>query len=377
MKNVWKNLEDSKFYDQKMFNHVFFYGVVTAELVSNLYTQLMIANKKNKPVVIHVSSFGGDANQMKVMQNMFSLMQVPVCCLIDGVCMSAATDLFLSAPYKVAVSHGLFLIHQYSTMINGKIANRRRDSEYDRELIESTYDHYKQMLVNKTKLSKRQIEDLLKRDKYLNADECIKYGIYDRVIDVKPSKSQQKLKKLTMKPDWINIFDHRTEQESDNEEPYQWMLERLLNFSKKKPVLLVLPEFTYNIDNVANYKLLDMLLPIISYIKYLRSTGINVYGVVVSDVNIYEMLIASVCTYSFIFENVNVSVASRFMTSKKSGMLPDPRDTIENTQVMIDVCSKLTSKDFNNLISDDHDLVTGDKVVDLGLIDQLLTVNKS
>ena len=99
-----------------------------------------------KPIVVHINSPGGSLDAGLSMMSIFRECRVDICACVDGLSASAATFLSVIAPYRVMVSLGISLIHDYSGFNYG----RRVDILYDQDSIEKTWGLMKDMYVERT-----------------------------------------------------------------------------------------------------------------------------------------------------------------------------------------------------------------------------------
>ena len=70
------------------------------------------------------------------------------------------------------------LIHQISSGMWGKYEELKDDMENAESLMEAIREIY----VNHTKIPKKTLNQLLKRDLWFDADTCLKYGLVDEII---------------------------------------------------------------------------------------------------------------------------------------------------------------------------------------------------
>jgi ATP-dependent protease ClpP protease subunit len=116
---------------------------------------------------------------------LFNQVTVPICAMVDGFAASAATALTVMAPYRVATPYSLSLLHDYAGVVFGKrerVLAQVNNLERFRKL-------YRDLYLARTKVSESQLEALLRRDIWLEAKDCLRMGIYDRVVQ--PDRTSQ------------------------------------------------------------------------------------------------------------------------------------------------------------------------------------------
>jgi ATP-dependent protease ClpP protease subunit len=105
-------------------------------------------------------------------------MKIPVTTIVDGVCCSAATFILLGGKKRLMKENSFVLIHQLSNTFWGKFEELKDEMETVTKLME----HIKNLYRKNTTLSETKLKRLMKRDVYLDGDECIRYNIVEGVI---------------------------------------------------------------------------------------------------------------------------------------------------------------------------------------------------
>ena len=70
------------------------------------------------------------------------------------------------------------LIHQLSSGVVGT----SEDIEQENENCQTIMNTIKSIYYNNTKMTKRQIEAILKKDQYFTSKECLKYNLVDIIL---------------------------------------------------------------------------------------------------------------------------------------------------------------------------------------------------
>ena len=99
--------------------------------------------------------------------------KVPVHSIIDGCAASAATIMSVVAERRYMHKHSFMLIHQLSSGMWGNYEALKDSMENCDTLMETIRDIY----VKNTKIPKKQLNDILKRDLWFDAETCLKYGL--------------------------------------------------------------------------------------------------------------------------------------------------------------------------------------------------------
>ena len=100
-------------------------------------------------------------------------LKIPVHTYIDGLIASAATFLFLAGEKRYMTENSAILIHQISTGFWGKFEDLKDEYKNTTELMKIA----KKLYADNTNMSKKTIDDLLKRELYLTYKDALKYKI--------------------------------------------------------------------------------------------------------------------------------------------------------------------------------------------------------
>lgn len=195
--SVFEKMSDSDFFSNKL-THIYFNKKVTECAVNELINSIKEAHKdittaggavlKPKPILIHISSYGGSVIAGMRLLGIFATSSIPIATIIDNYSCSAATFLSINSHYRLINNYGFCLIHGYSISFKGK----KKVKDFKNILKE--YDLYFakiiEMYKNKTKFKEDELNELLQHDLLLDANFCLKKGIVDRIITIKKQKKQ-------------------------------------------------------------------------------------------------------------------------------------------------------------------------------------------
>lgn len=170
--------------------HVYLYKVINDEVVlktmNNLREASMIANAFkidgiNPPVTLHINSLGG------IVSSAFALVDyirgliskgIEIHTVVEGICASAATLVSTSGSKRFISSNSIMLIHQISLGGWGKYEEFKDLMENAKLMMEKIRRHYKSY----TRFTDEDLDLILKRDLYLDAENCLKYGLVDEIL---------------------------------------------------------------------------------------------------------------------------------------------------------------------------------------------------
>ena len=170
-------------------NEIFYCGEITEvdilEFIED-FKKLEIELLKKKaeligyePVIhVHICSEGGDLFAGISAMNIIEKSRVKVVTIAQGVCCSAATFLLLGGHERRIGKNAHVLIHQITT--NGfwgkyeELKDEMKSCDKFMDMVIKTYQE-------KTTIPQKQFKKIMKRDMYLDAQECIKYNVVDSI----------------------------------------------------------------------------------------------------------------------------------------------------------------------------------------------------
>lgn len=198
MEHTWLNKKESSQFTPSPFagspsenrveshgNSVYFYSGVSPEKIFEFNKHLRDVKSKfhlneMSRINVYIHSYGGSVfSGASAMDTIIETSKVvPVRTVVEGAAASAATFLSVVGTERVMQRHAYMLIHQLSSAFWGKYAEIKDEIEnLDRlmEMIRSVYKEY-------TKVPKSQLDKILKRDIWFDAETCLNYGMIDKII---------------------------------------------------------------------------------------------------------------------------------------------------------------------------------------------------
>ena len=130
------------------------------------------------PIKLHINSFGGSVFAGFSTVDYILNSPVPVHSIIDGCAASAATIMSVVAEKRYMNKHSFMLIHQLSSGMWGKyeeMIDSMENCNLFMEMIRKIYSEH-------TKIPRKKLDEILKRDLWFDAETCLKYGLIDEII---------------------------------------------------------------------------------------------------------------------------------------------------------------------------------------------------
>lgn len=184
---AWK---DEDFYYSPEASHIYLYGPINVQTVNKFRADLHKGS--NHPIVIHVHSQGGAASLGITIANMIREVSVPVAVVVDGYACSAVTALLVTAPYRVMHEFSFVLLHEISMSFRHDVVIKKADLDFKGEDLSATLAEYRRIYQNNTKIPSKILDELLSRDMFLDASNCSKYKIVDRVVRLDKKRGEKR-----------------------------------------------------------------------------------------------------------------------------------------------------------------------------------------
>ena len=129
------------------------------------------------PIWLHVHSGGGDVFSGLGAADQLAQIETPVYSIVEGYCASAATLIAMACDRRYVMPSAFMLIHQVQSIFWGTYEELKDDLHICDMLMEHLTDFY----ATRSKMGRAKIAELLKRDSWFSADECLERGMVDAV----------------------------------------------------------------------------------------------------------------------------------------------------------------------------------------------------
>lgn len=103
---------------------------------------------------------------------------LPIVAYNDGLVASAGTLIYAACDVRVASAGSWFLIHNLSGMLIGNLSQIKDNAKMMERLKEQLANLY----LERSKLSRDQVEQMMERETWLTAQEAKEYGLVDYLI---------------------------------------------------------------------------------------------------------------------------------------------------------------------------------------------------
>lgn len=135
--------------------------------------------EKRKPIMLMFFTRGGDLDVNNAIVDLIKSSKTPVWGVNIGQADSAGCNIFISCHVRLALPNSTFLIHHGSGEFGGTYEQVLAAlMEYQRKIADM-----EQFLLDNTKIPKNILEENISTEWFLSAQEALKYGVCDKIID--------------------------------------------------------------------------------------------------------------------------------------------------------------------------------------------------
>ena len=380
--SVFEKMSDSDFFSNKL-THIYFNKNVTECAVNELIASIKEAHKdittaagavlKPKPILIHISSYGGSVIAGMRLLGIFASSSIPIATIIDNYSCSAATFLSINSHYRLINNYGFCLIHGYSISFKGK------KKERDFKNILKEYDLYFakiiEMYKNKTKFEDEELNELLQHDLLLDPNFCLKKGIVDRIITIK--KQKKNLNKNINIHDILNI-NNNTIYISCNNSIKE--LDKILFEENLAPIILkAKQEICTKNKELDDDTILTTFFETLNFIPRILNIKSPVYAIIDGPISIDDLLPMLYCDHIFMFDYAYIIGNILNFYDKTSLLLSD---NIKNTELLFNIIdnilkenTKMSQENIDN-IKHKFTIINSKECKKMGLCNTIINYNQ-
>ncbi len=155
-------------------------GCIESRSTSIAMRALHILEEVNKPIEFYISSYGGDVEAALGLCDMMLQTKCKIVGYGYGKVMSAATMLYAACDERYAYPNTSFMFHGMSfSLDNGKIHDQQ---DYIKE-CQRQEDLCNQLMQDCTSIPKDFWDKICKKDFYLSAQDAVKLGYVDAIVE--------------------------------------------------------------------------------------------------------------------------------------------------------------------------------------------------
>ncbi len=163
---------------------IFFSDAVDNTTARDAIRKLWYLELKNpgKPILFVINSPGGSVDAGFAVWDQVKMITSPVTTLVTGLAASMGSVLSLCAApgRRFSTEHARIMIHQPS--ISGPVTGQATDLSIHAKEIIKTRDQLIDLYTHYSGRSKEEVAKALDRDKWMNAQEALEFGLLDKVV---------------------------------------------------------------------------------------------------------------------------------------------------------------------------------------------------
>lgn len=150
------------------------------ELDNKLKSEALMQETPNYEPVIHlrICSYGGSLIACLSNIDTIRSLSCKVHTYVEGGAASAGTLLSVTGHKRFIGKHSVMLIHQLSTIHMGnfeELNDQMKNSTQFMDILKGIYKKY-------TKITAKELNEILKKDIWFDADKCLQYGLVDEIF---------------------------------------------------------------------------------------------------------------------------------------------------------------------------------------------------
>jgi ATP-dependent Clp protease protease subunit len=164
---------------------VFVGGVIEDQLANSVIAQLLFLEKEDpkKDIMMYVNSPGGSVTSTLAMYDTMQYLKCDISTVCVGIAASGGSILLMGGTKgkRFALPHSEIMIHQPL----GGVEGQATDIHIHAQHIIQTKKLLNGMIAQHTGQKLSRVEQDTERDKFMTAEEAVKYGIIDKIIKKK------------------------------------------------------------------------------------------------------------------------------------------------------------------------------------------------
>lgn len=171
---------------------IFLNSAVDDQVAASICMQLLFLEAENpkKEISMYINSPGGSVTAGMAIYDTMQFIRPVISTTVMGQAASMGS-LLLTAGHKdmrFALPHSSVMVHQPSGGFSGQVT----DIMIHARNVESMKRRLNEIYMKHTGRSLKEIEDALERDNFLTAEEAVKFGLIDKILEKRPELSDSK-----------------------------------------------------------------------------------------------------------------------------------------------------------------------------------------
>ena len=147
------------------------------DYVKKSKTKNVIIDVLAKPIILILTTHGGLVHAAFSVVDTIQSLRVPVNTVVSGYVASAGTLISLAGNKRYITPNSFMMIHEIRSGFWGRYSDTRVEYGNITKLMEHVMKYY----LEKTKLTRETLTEMLRTDNDLNATECLELGLVHKV----------------------------------------------------------------------------------------------------------------------------------------------------------------------------------------------------
>lgn len=160
----------------------YFFGDVDSLSVSYFISKIeslsQLSPEIEKPITIHLTSYGGDAYSMFGIMDYISNSETPINTICYGQVMSAGAYILISGKHRKLSKRSIIMLHDLQTMLTGSFKEITHEFNHIIILQKMVYE----FLEERSNKDSTWWENRLQRNAYFTAQEALELNLIDEII---------------------------------------------------------------------------------------------------------------------------------------------------------------------------------------------------
>ncbi len=163
---------------------IFINGAIDDFTANSVIAQLLYLDSLNQEqeICLYINSPGGSVSSGLAIYDTMRYIKAPVHTIGVGLAASMGSLLLAAGNKRSILPHTKVMIHQ--PLISGGLGGKETDISILAKDLTTTRKTIAQILAKHTKKSVKKVEQDIENDRYMNAEDALKYGICDNIITI-------------------------------------------------------------------------------------------------------------------------------------------------------------------------------------------------
>lgn len=137
--------------------------------------------EERKPIYLYISTPGGSVFDGLALCSAIQSSKTPVYGICVGECCSMGLIVYVTCHKRYAMPNSIFLMHEGFAEIGDNLSKAKERLYFEADTLA---DHIKNIILERTKLTKKQYADKYKQEWYFLADVSKEYGFTDYIVSL-------------------------------------------------------------------------------------------------------------------------------------------------------------------------------------------------